>query len=170
MHSARDSRHNTHATGSEEGEQPSPRPPTCGWEAPLDRLGNRSSASQRTRLCGRGGLIGLSLLTDPTNTRKRDMCVSLGLRRLVHVQRQQPCARPLGHLAVLLLAPTVLATKLGATLAHELACQHELLIARELVREPSDAAQIVAQEGQMLDVGTRVGHVHPTTRAPSKGK
>ena len=46
----------------------SSRPPTCGWEAPFDRLGNRSSASQRTRLCvGRGGLIGVSLLSDPTS-------------------------------------------------------------------------------------------------------
>jgi hypothetical protein len=112
----------------------------------------------------------VSLLTDPTSTRKRDTCVSFGLRRLVHVQPQQPCAPPLGHLAVLLFAPTVLATELGATLAHELACQHEPLIAREFVRETNDAAQIVAQEGQPLDVSACVGHVDPTARTAGNGK
>ncbi len=113
----------------------------------------------------------MSLLTVPTSTRKRDTCVvCLGLFRLVHVQPQQPCARPLGHLAVLLLAPTAVATELGATLARELTCQHEPLIAREFVRETNDAAQIVAQEGQMLDVSACVGHIDPTARAADNGK
>ena len=56
------------------------------------------------------------------------------------------------------------ATELGATFARELVCQHEPLIARELVRESSDVAQIVAQEGKTLDVGTHVGHVDLTAR------
>jgi hypothetical protein len=109
----------------------------------------------------------VSLLTDPTATRKRDTCVSLGP---IHVQRQQPCARSLGDLAVLLPAPTVLTTELGATLALQLACQHEPLIARELVRETNDAAQVVAQEGQMLYVGACIGHIDPTARAADDGK
>lgn len=72
----------------------------------------------------------MSLLTNPTSPRKRDTCISLGLRRLAHVQSQQPCARSLSNLAVLLLAPTVLVTELGTTsLTRELACQHEPLIA-----------------------------------------
>lgn len=92
--------------------------------------------------------------------------VSLGLRRLARKQPQQPHARALGHLAVLVRAPTVLATELGATrLARELVRKYEPLIARELVREASDAAQVVAQEGQPHDVGARVDHVRPATRA-----
>jgi hypothetical protein len=68
----------THATGSKDGEMSSSRPRTCDWEAPLDRLGNRSPASQGTRLCGgRGMFIGVSLFTNPTSTRKRDMWIAL---------------------------------------------------------------------------------------------
>ncbi len=89
--------------------------------------------------------------------------------RLVREPPLQPRAGPLSHLAVLVLAPAVLVTELRATLAHELACQHKPLITRELVRESSDAAQIVAQEGQMLDISERIGHVHPTVRASGKG-
>jgi hypothetical protein len=107
----------------------------------------------------------MSLLTDPTSTLERDTCLRLKLSRLVGKPPQQPCASPLGDLAVLVLAPAVLATELGATLACELACQHEPLIARERVRESSDAAQIVAQEGQLLDVSMCVGHLHPSARA-----
>jgi membrane protein len=38
------------------------------------------------------------------------------------------------------------------------------------VRESSDAAQIVAQEGESHDVSTRVCHIHPTARAAGEGK
>lgn len=107
----------------------------------------------------------MSLLTNPASARKRDTYVSLDLNRILCDPPQQPCTSPLGHLAVLLLAPLVLATELGAGLAHELACQHEPLIVRELVRETNDAAQVVAQEDQMLDVSACVGHIYPTASA-----
>lgn len=72
----------------------------------------------------------MSLLTDPTGALERDTCISLNLRRLAREQPQQPRARPLGHLAVLVRTPAVQATELGATrLARELARQHEPLIA-----------------------------------------
>gem|GEM_PF-4231764 len=41
----------TQATGSKDGEKSRSRPLTRGWEAPVDRLGNRSPASLGTRLC-----------------------------------------------------------------------------------------------------------------------
>lgn len=63
----------TQATGSKDGEKSRSRPLTRGWEAPVDRLGNRSPASRGTRLCGgRGVFIGVSLLSDPTGSQKRD--------------------------------------------------------------------------------------------------
>ena len=55
-------------------------------------------------------------------------------------------------------------------LARELACQHQPLIARELARESHDAAQIVAQQARLLDVGACVGHFDPTARASRQGK
>jgi hypothetical protein len=106
----------------------------------------------------------VSLLTDPTSALEWDTCVCLELSRLVRKPLQQPCARSLGDLAVLVSTPTVPATKRGATLACELACQHEPLIARERVRESSDAAQVVAQKRQPLDVSICVDYVHPTAR------
>jgi hypothetical protein len=63
----------TCATGSKDWEISRSRPHTCGWEAPRDRLGNRSPASQGTRLCvGRGMVIGVSLPFNPTGAGKRD--------------------------------------------------------------------------------------------------
>lgn len=63
----------TQATGSKDGERSRSRPLTRGWEAPVDRLGNRSPASQGTRLCGgRGVFTGVSLSPDPTGSPKRD--------------------------------------------------------------------------------------------------
>ena len=73
----------------------------------------------------------MSLLTDPTGALERDTYVSLNLGRLAREQPQQPGARPLSHLSVLVPAPTVLETELSATrFTRELACQHEPLIAR----------------------------------------
>jgi hypothetical protein len=113
----------------------------------------------------------VSLLTNPTSARKRDIRVFLGLRRLAREQPQQSCPRPLGDLAVLVRAPAVLATELETTrLARELACQHKPLIARELAREASDTAQVVAQEGQPLDIGASIAHVCPAICAADKGK
>jgi hypothetical protein len=63
----------TRAIGSKDGEISRSRPLTRGWEAPVDRVGNRFPASQETRLCwGRGMVIGVSLLSNPTNRRKQD--------------------------------------------------------------------------------------------------
>ncbi len=107
----------------------------------------------------------MSLLTDPTSAGERDT-VSERARAVVCEQRQQPRARPLAHLAVLLGAPAVDATELGATrLTGKLACEHEPLVAGERVRESSNAAQVLTQECQPLDVRARVGHVYPTACA-----
>ena len=86
---------------------------------------------------------------------------SLDYRRidlaLLGEQPGQPCAGALGDLAVLLLRPAVLATEFLATLTtHELALKHQALVRREPAREAIDQSEIVARQGQALDVGASV--------------
>jgi membrane protein len=54
------------------------------------------------------------------------------------------------------------ATELGAAPALELACEHEPLIAGELVGDFANPPQLVAEHRQALDVGARIDQLHPT--------
>ena len=63
------------------------------------------------------------------------------------------------------------ATELRAAfLTRELACQHQSLVIRELAREPHDAAQVLAQTDQPLDIGTRVGDVYASAGADGENE
>jgi len=74
--------------------------------------------------------IGVSLLTDPTSARERDIWISLNRGGLAGKEPHEPQARTLGHLAVLLCGPIVSAAELGAIgLARELTREHQPLVA-----------------------------------------
>lgn len=63
----------------------------------------------------------------------------------------------------------MLATELLATgIASELTFEHQSLVGRELTREAADQPEVVAQQGQALDVEPNVWHVHPALPRPER--
>jgi hypothetical protein len=90
----------TRPTGSENGEMSRSRSCACGWEAPHDRLGNRPAASRGTCLCdGRAMVIGVSLLSSPTNPRKLDRRLASARWGTTPSERQAAESTARGHVA-----------------------------------------------------------------------
>lgn len=108
----------------------------------------------------------LSLPSNPTCEQQRDKWEASAGERGAHelLGCEPPCqsrTSALGHLAVLLGCPAVCAAELTAIhIARELACQHEPLVLGELPRELADAAQLMAQQREPLDISARVGDIH----------
>ncbi len=172
------------------GAYPSSRPPTCGWEAPFDRLGNRSSASQRTRLCvGRGVLIGVSLLTDPTSSRRAGHAACLNVSvRLSDLSPEPTClprrARPACKQSQTACVPAgrpcgtspcsnraLRQNSRARLLTRELACQHEPLIAESSRASRRCAAGRRASSASCsTSARGRLGHIDPTARAADDRK
>ena len=166
----------TQATGSKNGERSRSRPLARGWEAPVDRLGNRSPASQGTRLCGgRGVFIGVSLRSNPTGSQERDT----ELRKISPTERDRSrCAwraePPAGCERVVRPCGTSLATIRARDRTprnrHRPRADFPGPVAD---RERADARgddqpEVVPQQSETLDVDASVGRLHPTLPRPER--